>query len=595
MQQPIPNLTLSGKKGTGYLLLSTTTDPAIAPGAPAVPANVQPAKLPLRVLVVDDDPTCRAVLHSILRAAGGIDVTEAEDGQRAWDILSGGQWFDLCFLDINMPNMDGLSLLSLIRRHQHLRRMRICMCSVVRDRDVIMQAASFRPDYYVLKPYTRETIEAEVQRTRQCRRDELDPVDKVCTRLDIDPSRYHQLLTSLFQDLRTAMGNIPDLVFRFDFASATNSLDGPCTAAKTLGAHQLEKLIRELVKLIDETQSGVALRRRQPASVHQWLADSCQMIIELINSIRRELQTIERLVMQAEQVFQENQESIAPTDSEFNALEREIIGALRQGKVIAPTRSARSKSLKIPIRASLLGEDPAAIQGGLTRRTSFTLAVVNEEVLDQFEIYRTTADLVRRLSFHLKAGVRWMPTAAVTLLSREIAWRNEQAAVLVRKEIGGDLEIFLQRQAEIIRTNLQALGQSAPADEQIAQVVADIRGRLSVIGEGAIAAVPVTVDFDPADLPARGDALWTILATFIAEPAQLIRQTLVDRSLLDNFDYHTFDLPAFTRAMDVFGDSLVAKPDVGRAAEELRRIQAMDPATSARERCQLLWRMIKRS
>lgn len=552
-----------------------------------------PAKLSLRVLVVDDDSTCRALLQSILRLLGSIDVTEAEDGQRAWEILSGGQWFDLCFLDINMPNMDGLALLSHIRRHQHLNRMRICMCSVVRDRDVIMQAAAYRPDYYIIKPFTRETIETEVRKTRLSRHEEIEPAEKVCTRLNIDPARYRQLLTSLFQDLRAALADIPDLVFRFDFPSAIISLDSPATTAKTLGAYHLEKQIRELSKLIDDTQSDLAVRRRQPASLHQWMADSSQLIIDLINNIRRELSNLERLNLEVDLILQGNQEAPLPTDGEFVVLEQEIITALGRGGVLASARTARAKGLKIPIRASLLGEDTAATEGGLTRRTSFTLSLFNDEIMEQLEVCRTTADLVRWLSYPLKAGVRWMPAAAIALLKQEIAWRNTHAASLLQLQLGGDLDAFLQRQADTIRSNLQSLGQPALADEHVAQILADIRGRLSVISDGAIATLPLTAAFTPAEMPARGEALWNLLASFIAEPAKLVRQALADQAFAASLSFHTFDLQAYLRAMDVFGDSLLTTPNPNRAAEDLCQLDALNPAMSARDRGLLLWRMIK--
>src|SRR5205085_10512069 len=66
----------------------------------------------LRVLVVDDHETNRTVLENML-GAWGMDVTLAQDGQQALDILRGrtvfDAQFDLALVDMHMPRMDGIA------------------------------------------------------------------------------------------------------------------------------------------------------------------------------------------------------------------------------------------------------------------------------------------------------------------------------------------------------------------------------------------------------------------------------------------------------------------------------------------------------
>jgi len=66
-----------------------------------------------RVLAVDDSRTMRDMVGFTLKKAG-FDVIEAEDGARALALLTGIS-VDLVITDINMPNMDGVTLVKELR------------------------------------------------------------------------------------------------------------------------------------------------------------------------------------------------------------------------------------------------------------------------------------------------------------------------------------------------------------------------------------------------------------------------------------------------------------------------------------------------
>jgi two-component system chemotaxis response regulator CheY len=65
-------------------------------------------------LVVEDSPTMRQLISFALKRVRGAKIVEASDGIDALKKLSAGR-FDLVLTDINMPIMDGLKLVSLIR------------------------------------------------------------------------------------------------------------------------------------------------------------------------------------------------------------------------------------------------------------------------------------------------------------------------------------------------------------------------------------------------------------------------------------------------------------------------------------------------
>jgi two-component system chemotaxis response regulator CheY len=72
-----------------------------------------------RILIVEDSQTMRQVLAFALKRLKNVDVVEAQDGMEGLRRVSTDH-FDLALIDINMPVMDGLKLISLIRREEEL-------------------------------------------------------------------------------------------------------------------------------------------------------------------------------------------------------------------------------------------------------------------------------------------------------------------------------------------------------------------------------------------------------------------------------------------------------------------------------------------
>ena len=95
------------------------------------------------VLVVDDSPVIRRVM-SVTFEKNGYEVELAEDGQEALDILEDVD-VDVVFADINMPVMDGISMLKVIRQTAEWSHLPVVMLTGVgeeKDREAAMVAGA---------------------------------------------------------------------------------------------------------------------------------------------------------------------------------------------------------------------------------------------------------------------------------------------------------------------------------------------------------------------------------------------------------------------------------------------------------------------
>ena len=588
-------------------VLEGSANPAGATERTNVPLEAE--KPVRRVLVVEDDQVSRVLLRRILESVGDIEVDEAPDGARAWEILDSGEVYGLCFLDINMPRMSGIELLKLIRKDNRFHRMKVCYCSAVRDRELIKQAAAIGPDYYILKPYARATVLEQVRKWGESSgtNRSLESSEEVCRRLGIDADTYVDMINSFVAELRQLSTRLPFLIAQMDFAGAVHALDGPKIAAQTLGAHRISSLAEELTRRI---KRGGFAGDREPNSrgnannMAQWLGGYTDQLTGIVTDLQREFSGVERFAVQAVDSMQQARrlaaDSTARQQAEISLMANSILSALSKGKTMAVGKSIRSRALTVPIQASLLGDQTERAVGGLVRKTSFSLNVLDETTARAVENCRGINDLVRLLTFELEGGIKWIPEAAIRLLEGEASVRNEQGVTILRHAIGDSFDEFLHQQEIVIRQNLkhfaQAAGQETEVPEsQVQEIMSDVRERLQPALDGVLTTQPVFAKFDAGNLAdTDDDARWAVPYSLLMESALLFRKAATQSSFDRAFKFNTFDKSSLLEAMNVLSDPMATSPEKERASKEKEQLEAIaDSPDTYLEKCRQIWRLIR--
>lgn len=117
-----------------------------------------------RVLTVDDSKTMRDMVSFTLKSAG-LEVVEAEDGVHALSVLS-KTTVDLVITDINMPNMDGVTLVKELRKRPSYSSTPILILTTEGGEEKKAQGRAAGATGWIVKPFAPDKL--------------LQVVNKVC-------------------------------------------------------------------------------------------------------------------------------------------------------------------------------------------------------------------------------------------------------------------------------------------------------------------------------------------------------------------------------------------------------------------------------
>jgi two-component system chemotaxis response regulator CheY len=115
----------------------------------------------MQALVIDDSRTVRAIIGKTLREAG-LEVLEAGHGREGLDRLREFPGIELVLVDWNMPVMNGLEFIKVVRADRANDTIRIMMVTTETEQEQVQKALEAGANEYLMKPFTPEILIAKL-------------------------------------------------------------------------------------------------------------------------------------------------------------------------------------------------------------------------------------------------------------------------------------------------------------------------------------------------------------------------------------------------------------------------------------------------
>ena len=119
----------------------------------------------INIAIADDNPQTLSLLGEILEQEEGFHVVgRAENGEDAYNMIVKTRP-DVVLLDIIMPRLDGISVMERVRKQSGLEKMpSFIMVTAASSESVTSEAFAKGANYYIMKPFSRDTVVDKVRR-----------------------------------------------------------------------------------------------------------------------------------------------------------------------------------------------------------------------------------------------------------------------------------------------------------------------------------------------------------------------------------------------------------------------------------------------
>lgn len=115
----------------------------------------------IKVVAADDDPIVRSLIHGKL-VGMGCNAMMAEDGAEAWRLIRDKK-ADLAIVDLEMPNIDGFSLIQCVRGHPKTKHLPVIVVTSRTDAQAIQEAFAAGATSFLTKPVHWSTFESHIR------------------------------------------------------------------------------------------------------------------------------------------------------------------------------------------------------------------------------------------------------------------------------------------------------------------------------------------------------------------------------------------------------------------------------------------------
>jgi two-component system chemotaxis response regulator CheY len=116
------------------------------------------------ILIVEDSATTRALIRAVIDEIGEFETVEASSGFEALKMLP-QQEYDLIITDINMPDINGLELISFVRNNPRFHHLPIVIVSTERSEEDKKRGMALGATAYVTKPFKSFELQEIIKKT----------------------------------------------------------------------------------------------------------------------------------------------------------------------------------------------------------------------------------------------------------------------------------------------------------------------------------------------------------------------------------------------------------------------------------------------
>lgn len=114
------------------------------------------------ILIVEDSTTTRALIKAIIEEIGDVNIIEAGSGFEALKLLP-TQNFNLVITDINMPDINGLELISFIKNNPRYSHIPLIIISTERSEEDKKRGIALGAMAYITKPFKAQELQEIIQ------------------------------------------------------------------------------------------------------------------------------------------------------------------------------------------------------------------------------------------------------------------------------------------------------------------------------------------------------------------------------------------------------------------------------------------------
>ena len=116
----------------------------------------------MKILIVDDFPTMRRIVKTLLRQNGYNNFVEAEDGIQGLKVLNEHSDVSLVIGDWNMPNMGGLDFLKAVRKSDKFSNTPFLMVAAEAEKEFMLEAIKNGANNFIVKPFTGGALQEKI-------------------------------------------------------------------------------------------------------------------------------------------------------------------------------------------------------------------------------------------------------------------------------------------------------------------------------------------------------------------------------------------------------------------------------------------------